>query len=205
LPPSEDTELAILDQWLGKSSCVWVSYRRCSINRLERSGRWQNLRGNCPNSAPPPALDYPPIAILCTRKMNSNTTHPGVLHRISRPGHGDFPPPLVAFEHGNSPNTSNANTLIFLGGLFDGLLTVPFVQPVVKALPSSWTLVEPTLSSAYIQWGFATLGEDIAEIAILVDYFRGSRPGKILHTFGALYRQPADHALSPIFFLVAKD
>ncbi|KAK4690232.1 hypothetical protein P7C71_g6507, partial [Lecanoromycetidae sp. Uapishka_2] len=112
--------------------------------------------------------------------MASNTTHPGVLHRISRPSSNDLAPPLVAFEHGITSQSQNDNTLIFLGGLSDGLLTVPFVPPIVEALPSSWRLVEPILSSAYHQWGFASLGQDIVEIAVLVEYFRTLRKGKIV-------------------------
>lgn len=79
------------------------------------------------------------------------------------------------------------------------MLTVPFIPPIVKALPSSWNVVEPTLSSAYRQWGFASLSEDIEEIAIVVDYFRGLRPGKIVllgHSTGS--QQIMHYFLSPL-------
>ena len=110
--------------------------------------------------------------------MASSDTHPGVLHPIPRPDTGGFPPPpITAFEHTNGSQTPTTNTLIFLGGLFDGLLTVPYVRPIVKALPSNWSLAEPILSSAYRQWGFSSLGEDIAEIALVVSYFKKARPG----------------------------
>ncbi len=118
--------------------------------------------------------------------MSSSSTHPGVLHRICTPSAPGKPiPALVAVEHvpsvqHNAPSSSK-NTLIFLGGLFDGLLTVPFVAPIVSALPSSWSLIEPTLSSAYRQWGFSSLGENVAEIARIVEYFRKLRPqGKVV-------------------------
>ena len=53
---------------------------------------------------------------------------------------------------------------------------MPFVPPLVHATPSTWTLTEPVLSSAYRQWGFSSLGEDVAEIAVLVEHFRKLRP-----------------------------
>ncbi|KAL2052459.1 hypothetical protein ABVK25_007331 [Lepraria finkii] len=114
--------------------------------------------------------------------MTSPDIHPGVLHRISRPSTGGFPPlPLTAFEHSHGFSDPSTNPLIFLGGLFDGLLTVPFVPPLVHATPSTWTLTEPVLSSAYRQWGFSSLGEDVAEIAVLVEHFRKLRPkGRIV-------------------------
>ena len=105
--------------------------------------------------------------------MSSPDTHPGILHRIS--------PPLVAFEHRPNPQSQPSNTVIFLGGLSDGLLTVPYVPHVVSALPSSWALIEPTLSSSYRQFGMASLGEDIAEIAQLVEYVHKVHPeGKVV-------------------------
>ncbi|CAD6570717.1 MAG: hypothetical protein ASARMPREDX12_003831 [Alectoria sarmentosa] len=105
--------------------------------------------------------------------MSSTDTYPGVLHRIS--------PPLVAFEHGKNPKSQAFDTVVFLGGLCDGLLTVPYVPHIVSALPSSWALVEPILSSSNRQFGIASLGEDVAQIAQLVEYFRTLRPeGKVV-------------------------
>lgn len=105
--------------------------------------------------------------------MSSTNTHPGVLHRVS--------PPLVAFEHRQTSQSHAYNTLIFLGGLSDGLLTVPYVPRIVSALPPSWTLVEPILSSSYRQFGIASLGEDVAQVAQLVEYIHTLRPkGKVV-------------------------
>ncbi|KAL2046255.1 hypothetical protein N7G274_001702 [Stereocaulon virgatum] len=114
--------------------------------------------------------------------MTTPDIHPGVLHRIPRLSTTGFPaPPLTAFEHSHGFSDPSTNTLIFLGGLFDGLLTVPFVPTLVRATSSNWTLTEPVLSSAYRQWGFSSLGEDVAEITILVEYFRKLRPkGRIV-------------------------
>ena len=104
---------------------------------------------------------------------SSNTRFPGVLHRIS--------PPLVAFEHRRDAHSQVSNILVFLGGLSDGLLTVPYVPAIVSALPSSWALMESTLSSCYRQFGIASLGEDVAEIAQLVEYVHTLYPnGKVV-------------------------
>lgn len=140
----------------------------------------------------------PPHRLLRTLKMSSHTTHPGTVHRISLPSDEEFAPLVVAFEHGQPSHDPVQNTLIFLGGLFDGLLTVPYVPPVVKSLPLSWSLVEPILKSAYKQFGIASLGEDIAEIATLVEHFRSLRPGKIVllgHSTGS--QQIIHYLLSP--------
>ena len=127
-----------------------------------------------------------PIVQSQVLRMTSGNVHPGVLHSISVPSTPGKPAStLVAFEHTPSSNHDDplpvTNTLIFLGGLFDGLQTVPFVAPIVSALPPSWSLIEPVLSSAYRQWGFSSLGENVAEIAPIVDYFRRLRSkGKVV-------------------------
>ncbi|KAF6239118.1 hypothetical protein HO173_002990 [Letharia columbiana] len=123
--------------------------------------------------------------------MSSTDTYPGLLHSIS--------PPLVAFEHRHNPQSQASNTLIFLGGLADGLLTVPYVPHIQFALPSSWALVETTLSSSYRQFGIASLGEDVAEIARLVEYFHTLHPkGKIVllgHSTGS--QQIMHYSIAP--------
>ena len=119
-------------------------------------------------------LQIVPIAPL-TNMSPSFTTHSGQLYNIQRK-----PKPLVAFEHVPTPTSEQhgpQNTVIFLGGLFDGLQTVPYVAPLVASLPRSWTLVEPVLGSNYRQWGFSSLDDDVAEIALLVEFFRNLRPG----------------------------
>lgn len=114
--------------------------------------------------------------------MSPSSTHPGIVHLISRSKPGNDKP-LVAFEHcrleGKQPQPKNI--IIFLGGITDGLLTVPFSAPLASALPSSWRLVEPILSSAYRQFGISSLKGDVAEIAQIVEYFRKLNPeGKVV-------------------------
>ncbi|MCJ1307453.1 hypothetical protein MMC25_001099 [Agyrium rufum] len=103
------------------------------------------------------------------------TSLPGVLHTYTKY--------LVAFE----PTKSNAspkkiqNTLIFIGGLMDGLFTVPYATPLAEAMPPSWSVVSVLLSSSYRQWGIASLDSDVSELASCVSYFRKLRPnGKIV-------------------------
>ncbi|KAF2865494.1 hypothetical protein BDV95DRAFT_477272, partial [Massariosphaeria phaeospora] len=99
--------------------------------------------------------------------------HPGTLHRYTSG--------LVAFEHSPSPAPPNAssptNTLLFIGGLGDGLLTVHYPATLAAALPPHWSLAEVLLSSSYKGWGTGSLARDAREIAECVRYFRGRRPG----------------------------
>ncbi|KAI9832884.1 MAG: hypothetical protein M1819_003914 [Sarea resinae] len=95
---------------------------------------------------------------------------PGVLHNYSKG--------LVAFEHASptAPVPPN-NTLIFIGGLFDGLLTVPYATSLAHILPASYSLVEILFSSSYAGWGVSSLAKDASQIAECVAYFKSLRPG----------------------------
>ncbi|KAH9204310.1 putative UPF0613 protein PB24D3.06c [Leptodontidium sp. 2 PMI_412] len=69
---------------------------------------------------------------------------------------------LTAFEHTpTTPLSPPQNILLFIGGLFDGLLTVH-------------------LSSSYTGWGTSNLQKDAAELSKCVTYFRGIKTGKIV-------------------------
>ena len=63
-----------------------------------------------------------------------------------------------------------------MGGLCDGLCTVPFIAHLVKALPDNCSLAETLLSSSYTGFGSSSLGQDVSEIAECVSYFRNQRP-----------------------------
>jgi pimeloyl-ACP methyl ester carboxylesterase len=100
---------------------------------------------------------------------------PGILHRYTKT--------LVAFEHTPKPNDSTPeNTILFIGGLGDGLLTVDYTKAIAKALPSHWSLVEVLISSSYEGWRTGDLTRDADEIELCVLYFRSLRPkdGKIV-------------------------
>ncbi|KAL8898954.1 MAG: hypothetical protein Q9207_006444 [Kuettlingeria erythrocarpa] len=87
---------------------------------------------------------------------------------------------LVAFEH-TRDGPPPQNTLLFVPGLTDGLLTVPYAQSLAAAIPSSFSFVEILLSSAYSGWGTSSISQDVDEMAQCVGYFKSSRPkGKIV-------------------------
>ena len=68
-----------------------------------------------------------------------------------------------------------------MGGLDDGLLTVPYVVPLSAALPSNWRLVQPLLSSSYNGWGTSSLDRDVEQIAECIEYISKLRPhGKVI-------------------------
>jgi pimeloyl-ACP methyl ester carboxylesterase len=99
--------------------------------------------------------------------------HAGTLHKYSKK--------LVAFEH-SSTAPSNAsvalNTLIWIGGLGDGLLTVTYPTDIASSLPSQWVIAEIVLRSSYNGWATGRLSRDAREIGECVTYFRNLRPGK---------------------------
>lgn len=90
-------------------------------------------------------------------------------------------PKLTAFEH--TPKASDSepqNIIIFIGGLLDGLLTVPYPTSISDALPSDWSIAQVLLSSAYTGWGISSLKKDAAELSQCVAYFRTIKSGKII-------------------------
>ncbi|KAI9815319.1 MAG: hypothetical protein M1827_002799 [Pycnora praestabilis] len=94
----------------------------------------------------------------------------GILHQYSSR--------LVAFEQAApgqeiSPST---NTVVFVAGLYDGLLTVPYSTIIAHALGPDYTLTQVLLSSSYTGWGTSSLAKDVAEIAECVKYFKKLRP-----------------------------
>ncbi|KAH8662957.1 hypothetical protein BGZ60DRAFT_432983 [Tricladium varicosporioides] len=88
---------------------------------------------------------------------------------------------LVAFEYTpRETTTPPQNIIIFIGGLFDGLHTVSYVDSVAEALPSSWSIAQVLLSSSYTGWGTSSLQKDVKELSKCVSYFRAIKSGKIV-------------------------
>ncbi|ODV83813.1 hypothetical protein CANARDRAFT_29556 [[Candida] arabinofermentans NRRL YB-2248] len=84
----------------------------------------------------------------------------------------EYAPRLMAFEYGS---LNSANVLIFIGGLGDGFLTVPYIPLLSSKLNAiGWSLIQIQLTSSYIGWGTGSLQRDDSEIAQLVDYLRSS-------------------------------
>lgn len=90
---------------------------------------------------------------------------------------------LVAFEsHPLSLGRSCEVTFVFIGGLTDGFLALPFLIPLSEALaartPRNASLVQCLLSSSYDGFGVGSLSEDADEIRSLVSHLttvRGAR------------------------------
>lgn len=84
---------------------------------------------------------------------------------------------LAAFEY-TDKNYQKQHTLIFIGGLGDGLNTVEYVADIAAALQSTeWSIFNPILSSSYSGWGTGSLGRDVDEIAQCVTYVSEYKPG----------------------------
>ncbi|KAF2269895.1 DUF1749-domain-containing protein [Lojkania enalia] len=97
--------------------------------------------------------------------------NPGVLHQCT--------PRLVAFEHVLSASANpTPNTLLWIGGLGDGFLTVKYPKVIARLLPPDWSLVEVLLSSGYKGWGVGSLKRDARELGQCVEYFKASRLDK---------------------------
>ncbi|KAH8722710.1 hypothetical protein GQ44DRAFT_807104 [Phaeosphaeriaceae sp. PMI808] len=101
--------------------------------------------------------------------------HPGTIHKYTKK--------LIAFEHTPptptpSPSPSPPqNTLLWIGGLGDGLLTVTYPTTLTASLPPTWTLAEVLLRSSYSGWAHGSLARDARELGQCVAYFRALRPG----------------------------
>ncbi|KAL2847085.1 hypothetical protein BJX68DRAFT_240202 [Aspergillus pseudodeflectus] len=105
-------------------------------------------------------------------RTSGSRPQPGVLHEYAKR--------LVAFEYSTSPCSSGdgshvkPHTLLFIGGLSDGLGTVSYVADIVAALEDTeWSLFSPILSSSYAGWGMGGLRQDVRDIAACVEYIRG--------------------------------
>lgn len=97
-------------------------------------------------------------------------SHPGVLHYI--------PENLCAFEPAKLvSNSGNINTLLWIGGMFDTLLSVAYPLTIAEALPNNWSLVTASLGSAGKSWGVGSIAKDASDIAKIVAYLRERRPG----------------------------
>ncbi|KAL2008043.1 hypothetical protein VTN00DRAFT_8025 [Thermoascus crustaceus] len=129
------------------------------------------------------------------------TRHPGILHKYSSK--------LVAFEYAASSNAkSKPHSLLFVGGLSDGLSTVRYVADLVEALePTDWSVFSVVLTSSYVGWGLSSLGKDVEEIAQCVEYVRDYKaskhggPGKVVimgHSTGSQDVLHYLHAPNPL-------
>ncbi|CED84941.1 Predicted hydrolases or acyltransferases (alpha/beta hydrolase superfamily) [Phaffia rhodozyma] len=90
---------------------------------------------------------------------------PGILHTYIQQ-----PTELPLFE---SASLGSANCLVFLPGLYDGLVTVPYVDALRRHLEQAgWSLAQPQLTAALKAWGRSSLEQDADEIEQAVDHLR---------------------------------
>jgi alpha-beta hydrolase superfamily lysophospholipase len=98
------------------------------------------------------------------------SSHPGTLHFI--------PPNLCAFEPTKPLVKSlNINTLLWIGGMFDTLLSVSYPPKLAEYLGPTWSVVTASLFSVGMGWGVSTIARDADEMAKIVAYLRERRPG----------------------------
>jgi len=86
----------------------------------------------------------------------------------------------AAFESPLSQSsTMYERKCILLGGLSDGLLPLPYTQLLADAChASSWSLVQPVLSSSYMGFGHGSLQRDCEELQELFRYLLDYRNAK---------------------------
>ncbi|EGW31455.1 uncharacterized protein SPAPADRAFT_62026 [Spathaspora passalidarum NRRL Y-27907] len=91
---------------------------------------------------------------------------------------------LTAFEF-TSEGKLASNILLFVGGLGNGLLNVPYLPELSHAASTqfksldgeSWSLVQVLLSSAYSGWGTSSLERDVRQLEQAIKYFRSDKGG----------------------------
>jgi pimeloyl-ACP methyl ester carboxylesterase len=83
----------------------------------------------------------------------------------------EYLPPYGEATRGSS---ATPNTLIFIAGLGDGFLSVPYVSMLASYvnLCPDWSLMEIQMSSSGLGWGTGDLHRDTEEIAKAVKYVR---------------------------------
>jgi len=82
---------------------------------------------------------------------------------------------LVAFESGT---LLSSRCLILLGGLTDGLLSLPYVERLsskLESLSKPYSLIQPLLRSSNLQYGWHTIDNDIQDLKTLINYLTNNR------------------------------
>ncbi|KAL4938512.1 hypothetical protein BDV06DRAFT_215036 [Aspergillus oleicola] len=95
---------------------------------------------------------------------------PGILHHYTET--------LVTFEFTTSV-TPKPHSLLFVGGLGDGLATTSYMADLARSLKDTdWSLFTLNLTSSYSAWGLGHLDRDTDEIALALRYIRDYKSGK---------------------------
>ncbi|KAH8905489.1 DUF1749-domain-containing protein [Coniochaeta sp. PMI_546] len=131
----------------------------------------------------------------------------GILHHYTET--------LVTFEYTPSPAAHQPHSLLFIGGLGDGLATTSYTVDLVRALAQTeWSFFTLNLTSSYQSWGLGHLDRDTDEIARCARYIKeykrakfGGDGGKIVlmgHSTGSqcvlhYLSRPNPHVSRPAF------
>ncbi|CAI4065033.1 hypothetical protein SUVZ_08G1960 [Saccharomyces uvarum] len=92
----------------------------------------------------------------------------GIVHRYTARN--------VAFEF--AP-TGREKVLVMIGGMTDGLLTVPYTTELPHALdPHGYSVVNVQLSSSFLGFGTSSLDKDVEELKLLVDFLKSAQGGR---------------------------
>jgi pimeloyl-ACP methyl ester carboxylesterase len=87
----------------------------------------------------------------------------------------DSPHKLCAYEHGDGSNRLAVDAVVFIGGLGDGPHSIPYVGTLaghLKSQSSSYSIFELRLRSSFTAFGYSSLDEDVADMAVLIRYLR---------------------------------
>ncbi|KAI5962408.1 uncharacterized protein KGF55_003484 [Candida pseudojiufengensis] len=87
---------------------------------------------------------------------------------------------LTAFEFDNNKvkDGNSDKIVLFIGGLSNGLLNIPYLPILAQALESEeWSLAQLLLSSAYTGYGITGLANDTEQIDQAVKYFKSPEGG----------------------------
>ncbi|KAJ5963769.1 uncharacterized protein N7479_003645 [Penicillium vulpinum] len=95
---------------------------------------------------------------------------PGILHHYTET--------LVTFEYASS-KVRQPHSILFVGGLGDGLATTSYMADLARALQhTEWSLFTLNLTSSYQSWGLGHLDRDTNEIAQCLEYIRSYKADK---------------------------
>ncbi|KAI2765448.1 hypothetical protein DTO012A8_9331 [Penicillium roqueforti] len=95
---------------------------------------------------------------------------PGILHHYTET--------LVTFES-TSSTVRQPHSLLFVGGLGDGLATTSYMADLAHSLQQTeWSLFTLNLTSSYQSWGLGHLDRDTDEIAQCLEYIKSYKGDK---------------------------
>lgn len=92
-------------------------------------------------------------------------------------------PALTAFEFASSSPARNAADplLLFVAGLGDTLLSVPYLGQLAQAVDEAgWRCAQALLSSSGAGWGTASVEQDALELAKIVEYYKERGASRIV-------------------------